>query len=84
MFEWVKGFNKKDINKIIIVKEEVRARINGFKLDMFRFRKDVNKNWFTNKVVEEWNKLSKHMVSTGTIDILKKWLYIPMDEENRW
>ena len=35
-------------------------------------------------IVEEWNKLGKHMVSAGTVDTSKKRLDISMDEENRW
>ena len=42
---------------------------NDFKQDKFKFRKEI---WFTNRVVEEWNKLSKHVVSVRTVDILKK------------
>ena len=38
---------------------------------------------FANRVVKEWNKLSKHVVSVGTVDILKKKLDMSMDEENR-
>ena len=71
MFKWVKSFNKGDINKVLIVKEKVRTRTNGFKLDKFRYRKNIGKNWFTNRVVEEWNKLSKHVVSAGTVDTFK-------------
>ena len=37
--KWFKGFNKGNINKILIVKEKARTRTNGFKLDEFRFRK---------------------------------------------
>ena len=33
MFKWIKGFNKWDINKVLIVKEKIRTRTNGFKLD---------------------------------------------------
>ena len=51
VFKWVKGFNKGDINKVIIVKEKVRTRTNGFRLDKFRCRKDIGKNWLTNCVV---------------------------------
>ena len=58
-------------------------RTNYFKMDKFTYRKDVGKNCFTNMVVEEWNKQSKHVVSTGTVDTFKKWLDISMDEENR-
>ena len=78
------GFNKGDINKVLIVNEKVRTRTNGFKLDKFRYRKDIGNNVFTNRVVEEWNKLSKHVVSAGTVDTFKKRLDISMDEGNRW
>ena len=47
----VKGFNKGDINKILIVKEKVRTQTNGFELEKFRFRKFIGKNWFTNRIV---------------------------------
>ena len=43
VFKLVKGFNRRDINKIHIVKEQVRTRINGFKLDKSKFRKEVGK-----------------------------------------
>ena len=82
VFQWVKGFNKGDINKVLIVKEKVRTQTNVFKLDKFRFRKDVGKNVVTNRVVEEWNRLNKHVVSSWTVDTYKKKLNISMDEEN--
>ena len=84
MFKLVKGFNKGDISKVLIVKEKVRTRTNDFKLDKFRYKKNIGKNWFTNKVVEEWNKLSKHAVSARIVDTFKKRLDISMNEENRW
>ena len=37
-----------------IVEEQVRIQTNGFKLNKLKFRKEIRKNWFTNKVVEEW------------------------------
>ena len=43
VFKLVKGFNRRDINKIHIVKEQVRTRTNGFKLDKSKFRKEVGK-----------------------------------------
>ena len=83
MFKWVKGFIKRYINKVLMIKEKVRTRANGFKLYKFKYRKDIGKNYFTNKVVEEWNKLGKHVVSAGTVKTFKKRLDISMDEENR-
>ena len=35
-------------NKILIVKEKVRTLTKGFKLDKFRFRKDIGKKWSIN------------------------------------
>ncbi len=84
VYKWMKGYNKVDINKVLIVKEQGRTRSNGFKLDKFRFNKDVGKNWFTNRVVDEWNRLSSHVVSANTIDTFKKRLDRFIDGERRW
>ena len=70
MFKWIKGFNKGDINKVPIVEEKVRTPTNDFKLDHYRLRKEENKYWFINRIVE-WKKLSKHVVSAGTVDTFK-------------
>ncbi len=84
VYRWMKGYNKGDINKVLIVKEQGRTRSNGFKLDKFRFSKDIGKNWFTNRVVDEWNILSSHVVSANTIDTFKERLGKFMDGEGRW
>ncbi len=44
----------------------------------------IGKNWFTNRVVDEWNSLSSHVVSANTIDTFKKRLDRFMDGEGRW
>ncbi len=49
-----------------------------------RYNKDTGKNWFTNRVVDEWNRLSSHVVSANTIDTFKKRLDKFMDGEDRW
>ena len=53
------------------------------KLDKFRFRKEIGKNWFTNRVVDEWNKLSINVVNAETIDSFKTRLDKFMDSEGR-
>ncbi len=80
----MKGFNKGDVNKILIVKEPGRTRGNGFKLDKFRFNKDIGKNWFTTRGVNEWNRLSSHVVGANTVDTFKKRLDKAMNGEARW
>ena len=84
VYKWMKGYNKGDINKVLMVREQGRTRSNGFKLDKFRFNKDIGKNWFTNRVVDEWNGLSTHVVSANTLDSFKRRLDKFMDGEDRW
>ncbi len=75
--------NKGDVNKVLIVRGNGTTRSNGFKLDKFRFNKDIGKNWFINRVVDERNRLSSHVVSANTIDTFKKRLDKFMDGEDR-
>ena len=85
MFKWIKGFNKGDINKVLLVSTSNRTRSNAYKLEKFRFRKEMGKNWFTNRVVDdEWNRLSGHVVSAKPIDCFKKRLDEFMDRYDRW
>ena len=53
MYKWVKGFNKVDISKVLIVSDPGRTQTNGYKLEKFRFKKEIGKNWFTNRVQVE-------------------------------
>ena len=84
VFKWIKGFNKGDINKVLLVSTSNRTISNGYKLEKFRFRKEIGKNWFTNRVVDEWNRLSGHVVSAKSIDCFKKRLDEFMDRDDRW
>ncbi len=57
---------------------------NGLKLNKFRFNKHIRMNWFTDRVVDEWNRLSSHVVSANTINTFKKRLDKFMDGKDRW
>ncbi len=80
----MKKYNKGDINKVLTVREQGRTCSNGFKIHKFRFNKDIGKNWSTSRVVNEWNRLSCHVVSANTMDAFKKRLDKLMDGEGRW
>ena len=54
VFKWVKGFNKGDVGKILMISSHDRTRINGFKLEKSRFNKEIGRNRFTNRVVDDW------------------------------
>ena len=45
---------------------------NRFKLEKFRFRIEIGRNWITNRVVDEWNRLSNHIVSAEKMKSFKR------------
>ena len=72
VFKWKMGINKgDDISEVLKMKDEGITRSNGFKLDKFKFKKDIGKNWFGNKVVDLWNSLPPAVINSNSIDSFK-------------
>ncbi len=53
VYKWMRGINNGDVIKVLHMSEPGRTHSNGFKLDKFRFIKDIGKNWFANRMVDE-------------------------------
>ena len=48
VFEWVKGINKRNINKVLEISSQDMTRGNGYKLEKLNFRTSIGRYWFTN------------------------------------
>ena len=85
-YKWLQGYNK-DVRRVLIFSNQDRTRNNGFKLDKCRFNTEMGRNWFTNRVVDDWNKLISRVVNANSIDSFKRRLdkFMEVDTiEYRW
>ena len=71
VFKWKEGINKGDISEVLKMKEEGITRSNGFKLDKFKFKKDIGNYWFGNRFVDLWNSLPPAVINSNLVDSFK-------------
>ena len=70
-FKIMKGLDKIEAGKLFPLAAETRTRGHGLKIRGSRFRTELRRNFFTQRVVNLWNSLPSEAVEATPLNVSK-------------
>jgi len=70
-FQYLKGAYEQEGEWLFMRVDSAGIRGNGFKLRQGRFRLDIRRKFFTQRVVTHWNRLPKEAVDAPSLEAFK-------------
>ena len=83
-FQYLKGAYKQEGERLLMRVDSDRTRGNGFKLRQRRFRLDIRRKFFTQRVVTHWNRLPKEAVDAPSLEAFKARLDVALGSLVWW
>ena len=83
-FQYLKGAYKQEGEWLFMRVDSDRTRGNGFKLRQGRFRLDIRRRFFTQRVVTHWNRLPKEAVDAPSLEAFKARLDVALGSLVWW
>src|SRR6266516_5589054 len=85
VFKMLKGFSKVDYKHYFQLVDNSNTRENKYKLVKSRSRLDIRKHFFSQRVVNEWNKLPDAVVEAESVNSFKNKYdsYVSLQRNNK-